>query len=128
MPRVDREKYNAYKRELYKRNAVHRKKHKQRVSKNNKQRIAENYDFVRQYKQELGCKICRETEPCCLSFHHLKGKKGHVSEMIGRACSLKTIKKEIAKCVVLCENCHRKIHAGILNLTQGGLEGPASVS
>jgi hypothetical protein len=26
------------------------------------------------------------------------------------------VRKEIEKCVLLCSNCHRKVHAGILNI------------
>ena len=59
-----------------------------------------------------GCCLCSEKEICCIDFHHvdasLKGE--NVSYMAG----IKNINKlvcEINKCVCVCANCHRKIHA-----------------
>jgi len=46
--------------------------------------------------------------PYVMDFDHVKGKKsGGVSAMTGSA-SKKRILKEIAKCEVVCANCHRK--------------------
>jgi hypothetical protein len=35
-------------------------------------------------------------------------KSGNVSDMIGNGWALETIKLEIAKCVVVCFNCHMR--------------------
>lgn len=45
----------------------------------------------------------------CLDFHHLKDKEFNISNEI-RNLSIENLKKEINKCVVLCSNCHRKLH------------------
>lgn len=68
--------------------------------------------FLNEYKQDLGCQYCGEDCPACLDFHHTdkKNKIANVSTL----SSLRTIKLEIAKCIVACSNCHRKIHAGLL--------------
>ena len=45
-----------------------------------------------------------------LEFNHVKskGKKlKHVSKMINKGYSVEMIKKEIAKCEIVCANCHR---------------------
>lgn len=58
-----------------------------------------------------GCVICRELSIPCLEYHHLvsENKEHLVSKMVDRG-SLKKLKEEIDKCVILCSNCHRKIH------------------
>lgn len=56
-----------------------------------------------------GCKMCGETDVACLDFHHLFDKSKDVSDLVKNE-SIKTIQAEIAKCIVLCSNCHRKLH------------------
>lgn len=68
--------------------------------------------FLTQYMRRLksnGCIICGEKDQACLDFHHLHDK----SFSIGNKCRDKgigSIKNEADKCVVLCANCHRKLH------------------
>jgi hypothetical protein len=56
------------------------------------------------------CSRCPESDHRCLDFHHLdaKMKTASISNMVKNGCSMKKILKEIAKCIVLCANCHRK--------------------
>jgi hypothetical protein len=70
------------------------------------------------YKHERGCVLCGEREPVCLDFHHLnpREKSRSVSAIWTRGCSWDTIQKEIEKCILLCANCHRKVHAGIVSI------------
>ena len=72
--------------------------------------------FVQRYKRFCGCRVCGESEPIALDLHHLdpSTKEGNPANLYGN--SFKTIKREIRKCVVLCANCHRKVHAGIITL------------
>lgn len=82
----------------------------------NRARYKERADFVSEYKLAHPCKVCGEAEIACLDFHHLDpNEKEHlVSSMMGR--NMEKLVEEINKCVVLCSNCHRKVHAGILTL------------
>lgn len=75
-----------------------------------------NRKFVSRYKRFCGCRLCSEREPVALDLHHIDpdGKDLEVSKLIN--ISLDKAKVEIRKCVVLCANCHRKVHAGILIL------------
>ncbi len=61
-----------------------------------------------------GCINCPEKEPCALDFHHVRDKEFEVSLMRGR--NEKKILEEIDKCVVLCANCHRKVHANLISI------------
>ena len=58
-------------------------------------------------KQSSGCTDCGETNHIVLDFDHLKDKKYNISRMIHDGFSWAAIKKEIAKCEVVCANCHR---------------------
>lgn len=81
-----------------------------------KQRRQAIVAWMREYKSQLSCTSCPESHPACLDFHHLDpSTKDFSIGVSARGMSLTKIKEEIAKCVVLCSNCHRKIHyAGIV--------------
>src|SRR5258708_29273690 len=73
-----------------------------------------NADYIREYKRTHLCSICGESEPCCLDFHHTdqSQKSDVLGRMAHRGRGLKFIIEEIAKCEILCANCHRKFHFG----------------
>jgi hypothetical protein len=68
---------------------------------------------INAYKRKNGCKFCDEKDACCLDFHHVNNKKNNVSALVG--CGLNRVWEEIKKCILVCANCHRKIHAGNIN-------------
>ena len=74
-----------------------------------RQKIA---DWFKEYKATLKCSSCPENHPATFDFHHLdpKDKEISVSEVVNGGRSIQNIKKEIEKCIVLCANCHRKLH------------------
>jgi len=87
-----------------------------------KKRAAIQRDKIREYlgkviseiRERRGCAFCPERTPCVLDFHHvIKG------EPITRVASkgYGRFEQELRKCVVVCANCHRKIHAGLLTPT-----------
>lgn len=53
---------------------------------------------------------CGESDPRCLEFHHVGKKRYKISYLLTSGHSLAYLQEEIAKCVVLCTNCHRKEH------------------
>ena len=71
-------------------------------------------EIVREAKSS-GCVKCGEKEQVCLDFHHLGDKDRTIAQMRGMGDD--RVREEISKCVVVCSNCHRKIHAGIITLT-----------
>lgn len=85
----------------------------------------------RQYKQgkwlnniKTPCIICGEAEPVCIDFHHINpiNKKFTISKH--RSRSKEWLLQEINKCICLCSNCHRKVHAGLINLNDYTNESP----
>ena len=60
----------------------------------------------------LKCERCGENHPGVLDFHHTDPtvKESSVSVLIGQGCSFAKVEREIQKCIVLCSNCHRKVH------------------
>jgi len=63
-------------------------------------------------RKSLGCAICGEKDNRCLDFHHTSGKEMNISRSVRLCLSKERIISEIDKCVVVCANCHRKIHGG----------------
>lgn len=65
-----------------------------------------------EYKSKLFCLKCSEARPYMLDFHHIdrEDKDNEIVVLVGRACSIERIQKELDKCLVLCSNCHREFH------------------
>jgi len=81
--------------------------------KNNKLKITEQCDS---YKIQRGCKICGEkSHPSVLEMHHPDPtvKENNPSQL---RTSWKRWLSEAEKCIILCANCHRKVHAGIVSI------------
>ena len=54
-----------------------------------------------------------------LEFHHLDPKgKGFGLGASGLTRSWEKTKKELGKCILICSNCHKEIHAGLLQPSQ----------
>lgn len=64
-------------------------------------------EYLSRYKAEKGCADCGINNPLVLDFDHIKDKKYNISRMVHDGFLLKEIKKEMAKCEVVCSNCHR---------------------
>lgn len=103
-----------YKRDWYYRH-YKEKETREKFLKRNREYMARVNDMINQHK--TSCLICGEDNKCCLDFHHLDPnlKEGAIASIKGRVSS-EEIQAEINKCVVLCANCHRKVHAGYINL------------
>lgn len=69
-------------------------------------------------KVETGCFFCKMNEPVCLDYHHVdpSTKRRDVASLAKSPCLWKTILKEMAKCICVCSNCHRRIHAKLLKI------------
>ena len=66
--------------------------------------------WVRDYK--VACVVCGESDPDVLDFHHRDPAEKDVTiASVVAFVSKARLDAEIAKCDVLCSNCHRKAHA-----------------
>ena len=75
----------------------------------NKKRKKEIKAFIKNCRIGTSCSKCGENDVRCLDFHHVKGrKKFSISNAHCRTTNKTVVLKEIAKCIVLCSNCHRK--------------------
>ena len=64
------------------------------------------------------CMLCGYNKcPSALDFHHRDpAKKDFSLSVRGLTRSWEKIQKEIDKCVLICANCHREVHAGLTQL------------
>lgn len=101
----NKEEQNACQRRWYRRN---KKQVRQIHIGQNERRRA----WYEKFKKTLKCSRCPENHPACLDFHHRdpKAKEVTIASTLGNGWSIARILKEIAKCDLLCANCHRKLH------------------
>ena len=86
--------------DYYKRKArVHTKRYQKKARK-----------LIYEFKLGNPCTICGEDDPRVVEFNHVdpNTKDHNISEIVNSGHSTNSILKEIAKCEVLCANCHRR--------------------
>lgn len=76
--------------------------------KRSKQRIVAARAYVNQYKS-VPCIDCSRTyPPVAMDLDHVRGAKvSTIARMVSAGYKLDLIKEELAKCEVVCSNCHR---------------------
>jgi hypothetical protein len=115
MPAKDPERRRATARAWYAR-TKHERRTVDVIDRQRRTKRARRHDIVNWFvelKSSLVCSRCGESHPACLQFHHAdpKAKETSIADAIRRAWSRKRILAELAKCEVLCANCHAKHHA-----------------
>ena len=88
---------------------AYRQKNKEKIAKKDKDLDDRRRRFI-QEKKSQPCTDCGTTYPhWIMDFDHLPGKTKlvEISVMVSKGCSLARIETEIAKCEVVCANCHR---------------------
>jgi hypothetical protein len=82
-----------------------------------KERQRDFKEIVDSIKTKLGCLKCAESTLCCMDFHHVEGKKNKEISWLIKTKNKPALLAELVKCVCICSNCHRKIHAGLIVLS-----------
>ena len=69
-------------------------------------------NFINRIKRLSQCSNCSEKDIACLDFHHVDNleKSFNISIALQLGVSMSILKKELRKCIILCSNCHRKLH------------------
>ena len=86
-----------------------REEHRKRIVRDQRIRADRNIQWLAGYLYEHPCIKCGEKNIVVLEFHHRDPKEKHdgVSVIAGTGKSLEMLQAEVAKCDVMCANCHR---------------------
>ena len=92
--------------------------HLQQVNSSRDARRTRAHEYVLTHLQGTSCADCGERDPRILEFDHIAGKTTEVSALVGRCTRVDLIEAEIAKCAVVCCNCHRRRTYGRRGVTR----------
>lgn len=113
MPYKDPEKQKAAQRRSYEKNK-RKIKIRQDLRRNElgvykRERVRELLEYVRQQKAGKPCVDCGHSfHHAAMDFDHIRGEKfASVSQLAAYGYSIRSIDEEIAKCELVCANCHR---------------------
>jgi 5-methylcytosine-specific restriction endonuclease McrA len=113
----------AYGREHY---LANRQKYIDSEAKRKRGRARARTRYLLEYFRAHPCSDCGETDPLVLEFDHLRDKRFEVTNQFASR-NWQEILDEIAKCEVVCANCHRRRTArpaGYLRAVLSGSSGP----
>jgi transcriptional regulator with XRE-family HTH domain len=65
-------------------------------------------EYVLEHLLRTRCTDCGERDPVVLEFDHIGEKVAHVARLLSDGASKKAVDAEIARCEVVCANCHRR--------------------
>jgi len=81
-------------------------RHMAQIRARKRREIIANQRRLLAYFLEHPCTDCGEADPVVLEFDHLRDKTANINSLISG--SWRRIMAEIAKCEVVCANCHRR--------------------
>ena len=87
--------------------AENRAKYLDRIAARKQRLTAENRLHLLEFLHANRCADCGETDVVVLEFDHLRDKSFEISKALRDLCWDKIL-EEIAKCDVVCGNCHRR--------------------
>lgn len=86
-----------------------------RIRETNEERRKRNLLWLYAYLESHPCEQCGEPDILVLDFDHIDPSKKLYTVTNPNLFSLKRLQEEVAKCRVLCSNCHRRHTAKQLN-------------
>jgi hypothetical protein len=92
----------------------------------NRRSVIKNY--ILDIKKKSKCKFCDENHISCLQFHHLdKNEKDFsISDVTQLGVSIEKVNLELEKCIIVCSNCHFKLHYNESHYESGESAGLSS--
>jgi hypothetical protein len=93
-----------YKRQHY---AAHRERYVADAVRRKRAIVAERAAYLVEFFRERPCVDCGESDPLILEFDHLGRKRFNIATGL-RDRNWDSVLDEIAKCDVVCANCHRR--------------------
>ncbi len=91
--------------------AKHYKENRLKVLINTYQIKQRNRQQWIDFKRTLKCTFCAEDHPATLDFHHTDpSKKDREVSYYVKNYQYARAMQEVEKCLVVCANCHRKLH------------------
>jgi len=103
--------------------SVDQRWHYRNVERNTERTLSRLRAWANDRKRDRGCHSCSETRPACLDFHHDQRdqKSMAVTDMITYGYGREKLRAEIAKCTILCANCHRWEHYEVPSTDREGV-------
>jgi len=83
------------------------KEYRRRIKSEYRKKIR---DYVKSYKNGKVCTLCGFADYRALQFHHTDRDNKEYSISEAKTSSIKKLKKEIEKCILICANCHQIEH------------------
>jgi acetylornithine/succinyldiaminopimelate/putrescine aminotransferase len=113
---VRKAKHAAYMRKWLAENPEKHSQHLELVTANKKRYRQQRQEMLDKFRAQ-GCVACGEMEPACIDAHHTDPKVKGFTLASGKTAGVApgAFAEELAKCVPLCANCHRKLHAGVID-------------
>lgn len=84
------------------------KNNKDKIIIGRKKSVQRAKDFIQKKLLISSCVDCGEQDWVVLEFDHLHDKRKSISKMMLEGFGVATIEEEIAKCDIVCANCHRR--------------------
>lgn len=83
-------------------------RHMIQIRERKRERVGDNQKRMIEYLLSHPCVDCGETDILVLEFDHLRDKRFSLSRLVAGGFEWDYILEEIARCEVVCANCHRR--------------------
>lgn len=102
----DRKRYHKdYIQKWYQKN---KKAHKANTARNRQLAIEENHRLLWEFLDDKSCADCKTDDKRVLEFDHVREQKdATIARMVSGGFGWNRILAEIAKCEIVCANCHK---------------------
>lgn len=84
---------------------------KRRSNQKKREKRCQEREWWTEYKKNnVRCSQCGESHPAVIDFHHINPEEKDRNPSGWMRMHGKKLFEELAKCIPLCSNCHRKLH------------------